>query len=73
MFNRLRALELLKERGRTREWVAKQCRVAPDTFTKYLLGNYNPSAPVVALMAQAFEVPEQDLYEQSEGKQPLTA
>lgn len=60
-FNIEVAKKLMKEQGRTREWLAAQCRVKYDTFNHYLTGRKNPSPSVVALMAQTFGVLESEL------------
>lgn len=60
-FNQEVAKRLMKEQGRTREWLAAQCRVKYDTFNHYLTGRRNPSPSVVALMAKTFGVPESEL------------
>lgn len=61
MLNRDRAKALIKERGRTKDWIASQCCVEPATLKHYLNGHKNPSAAVLRLMAQALEVPESEL------------
>jgi transcriptional regulator with XRE-family HTH domain len=61
MFNPDRAKQLIKERGRTRAWVADQCCVSMDSFAAYMCGARQPSQPVLKLMAQALECEIQDL------------
>lgn len=59
--NQEAAKRLMKEQGRTREWLAAQCRVKYDTFNHYLTGRRNPSPAVVALLAQALKASETEI------------
>jgi transcriptional regulator with XRE-family HTH domain len=62
MWNQSRAKELIEEKGRTRKWVAEQCRITVESLSQILNGR-TPSRPVVALMAQALDVDESELWE----------
>lgn len=65
-FNRLKAKALIKEKGRTNEWIAKQCCTKPNYIGCILRGERNPSGPLVKLLAQALEVPVSTLSDESE-------
>jgi len=71
MWNRERAKELIKEKGRTREWLAKECRVNTSSLHACLNGSQNPSRAVIALMAIALNVDEFELFSDPESS-PVT-
>jgi transcriptional regulator with XRE-family HTH domain len=55
------ARRLLKEQGRTREWLAQQVGLDEKSLGNVLRGR-KPSLPVIKLMAIALECEESDLY-----------
>lgn len=60
-----KAKDLIKDRGRTREWVAKQSRITPEYLNLCLCGQRTPSAAVLALMALALDCDESELVDKS--------
>lgn len=69
MFMREKAKALIKEKGRTRDWIASKCCVEPQTLNTYLSGSRQPSAAVLRLMSQALEVPESELWGDQQNKE----
>ena len=61
LWNPERALELIEREGRTRAWLASQCRIEEGTLKQILLGNRRPSRPVAKLMADALKATEAEL------------
>lgn len=60
-----RAKKIIVERGRTREWVARQSRISVRTLHECLAGRRSPSPAVIALMALALECDESELTSES--------
>jgi transcriptional regulator with XRE-family HTH domain len=60
-FDRSKAKELIKTRGRTRPWIAEQCGIAVRSLSNILNGK-TPSCRVVKLLAMALECDASDLY-----------
>lgn len=56
-----KARALQKQHGRTTQWVADFCGVSRGQMQHYLSGRRNPKAPVIKLLAQAFNTTEADL------------
>lgn len=62
-FNKELAKREIAKAGRTRTWVAKECRIAPSTLNAYLSDNdAEPSAAVVKLMSLVLNIDEVKLW-----------
>jgi transcriptional regulator with XRE-family HTH domain len=60
-FDSEKAKELIKRRGRTRDWIAKFCGIEVKSLSNILNGK-SPGRPTVKLLALALECDESDLY-----------
>lgn len=56
-----KAKELVRDSGRTREWIAEYIGIELQTLTKILNESARPSLPVIKLLAQAIGCKEDDL------------
>jgi transcriptional regulator with XRE-family HTH domain len=60
-----KAKELIKERGRTTEWVAERCGIEVTSLRNILRGD-KPSLPVIKLMALALDCAESELFDKED-------
>ncbi len=71
-WNHRLAKSQLEKEGRTRKWLAAYCGISLGTLCRILAGLRQPSRPVRKLMAQALNVPEEEL-ERSPGQDDTQA
>jgi ribosome-binding protein aMBF1 (putative translation factor) len=65
MFRRDVLREAIEMNGRTRHWLAGQCRIETQTINAYLSGKIEPSKPVAKLLSIVLEIPESDLWDET--------
>jgi transcriptional regulator with XRE-family HTH domain len=58
-----RLREVIEAQGRTRKWIAEQCGITPAYLTRILCGFRMPGKPLLKLLAQKLEIPEEELLE----------
>jgi len=59
--DRKKFVNLIKEQGRTREWLADQCGISVGFFNVLVSGDRSPGRPVLKLLAYYLECTEADL------------